>query len=634
MSRILNRILPKILLATSALSMTAGAAMADYTLNILHINDEHSRIEAINKFDSTCSAEEESKNECFGGIARVKTKIDERRAALSKDGGNVIVLDAGDEFQGSLFYTTYKGDDTAEFMNQMGFDAMALGNHEFDDTPVTLAKFLDKVKFPVISSNTEAAPNSPIAGKFKPYLIKEIGGQKIGIISALTADTAEISSPGPDVKFADEVETLKKLVETLKADGVNKIIAVNHYGYLRDKELAAKVDGIDVIVGGHSHTLLSNTDPEALGPYPTLVKNPSGRDVPIVQAKSYSKYLGELKVTFDDDGNVIKSEGAPILLDSSVTPDPAFVARIKELGKPIEELKARKVGESGGVIEAAREVCRVKECSMGDLVADAMLDRVKGQGVTIAIINGGGLRASIDAGDVTMGEVLTVLPFQNTLATFQLRGSDVVAALENGVSQIDQGAGRFPQVAGLKYAFDVSKPAGGRISDVQVLQGDSWKPIDTGATYGVVSNNYMRAGGDGYKIFSTNAVNAYDYGPGLELVLADYMAKNTPYKPYTDGRITALAPGASVEAKPAEPAAAEAPKAPEAAKPATETAAAAPAANHHPDTYTIKRGDNFWDIAEEVYGKGIEWKKLSEANPDMKVMKLPIGAEMKVPPAM
>ena len=161
--------------------MTAGAAMADYTLNILHINDEHSRIEAINKSDSTCTAEEETKNECFGGIARVKTKIDERRAALSGDGGNVIVLDAGDEFQGSLFYTTYKGDDTAEFMNQMGFDAMALGNHEFDDTPVTLGKFLDKVKFPVISSNIEVAPNSPIAGKFKPYLIKEIGGQKIGI---------------------------------------------------------------------------------------------------------------------------------------------------------------------------------------------------------------------------------------------------------------------------------------------------------------------------------------------------------------------------------------------------------------------------------------------------------------------
>ncbi|CAN7310961.1 5'-nucleotidase C-terminal domain-containing protein [Phyllobacterium sp. LjRoot231] len=626
MSRILARILPNLLIATSALGMTAGAAMADYTLNILHINDQHSRIEPINKYDSTCSAEEETKKECFGGIARVKAKIDERRAALSKDGGNVIVLDAGDEFQGSLFYTTYKGDDTAEFMNGIGFDVMAFGNHEFDDTPVTLAKFLDKIKVPVISSNTEAAPDSPIAGKYKPYIIKEIGGQKIGIISALTTDTAEISSPGPTVKFADEVETLKKQVDALKAEGVNKIIALNHDGYLKDKEIAAKVDGIDVIVGGHSHTLLSNTDPEALGPYPTLVKNPSGRDVPIVQAKSYSKYLGELKVTFDDEGNVTKSEGAPILLDSSVTPDPAFVARVKELAKPLEELKARKVGESAGVIEAAREVCRFKECSMGDLVADAMLDRVKGQGVTIAIINGGGLRASIDAGDVTMGEVLTVLPFQNTLATFQLRGSDVVAALENGVSQIDQGAGRFPQVAGLKYAFDVSKPVGSRISDVQVMQGESWRPIDVEATYGVVSNNYMRAGGDGYKIFSTNAVNAYDYGPGLELVLADYLAKHTPYKPYTDGRITAAVAGSAQTT-----AAPEAPKATEASKPASETTTAAPAPNHHPDTYTIKRGDNFWDIAEEVYGKGIEWKKLAEANPGMKVMKLPIGAEMKVP---
>ncbi|MRG56478.1 LysM peptidoglycan-binding domain-containing protein [Phyllobacterium sp. SYP-B3895] len=619
----MSGILARLLVATSVLGLSAGAAMADYTLNILHINDQHSRIEPINKYDSTCSAEETAKNECFGGIARVKAKIDERRAALSKDGGNVIVLDAGDEFQGSLFYTTYKGDDTAEFMNQMGFDAMALGNHEFDDKPESLAKFLEKVKFPVISSNTEAAPDSPIAGKFKPYLIKEIGGQKIGIISALTTDTAEISSPGPSVKFANEAETLRKVVDTLKGEGVNKIIALNHDGYLRDKELAAQVDGIDVIVGGHSHTLLSNTDPEAIGPYPTLVKSPSGRDVPIVQAKSYSKYLGELKVTFDDEGNVIKSEGAPILLDSTVTPDPAFVARIKELAQPIEELKSRKVGESTGVIEAAREVCRARECSMGDLVADAMLDRVKGQGVTIAIINGGGLRASIDAGDVTMGEVLTVLPFQNTLATFQLRGSDVVAALENGVSQIDQGAGRFPQVAGLKYTLDVSKPAGSRISDIAVMQGDSFRPLDPGATYGVVSNNYMRAGGDGYKIFSTNAVNAYDYGPGLELVLADYLGQHVPYKPYTDGRITMAAAAPVVDPMPAPPVTQ---KAPEPAKPAAQSAA-----NHHPDSYTIKRGDNFWEIAEEIYGKGIEWKKLAGANPEMKPMKLPIGAQMKVP---
>jgi len=616
----MSKILARILLGTSALVMTAGAAMADYTLNILHINDFHSRQESINKYDSTCSAEEESKNECFGGIARVKAKIDERRAALSKDGGNVIVLNAGDEFQGSLFYTTYKGDDTAEFMNGIGYDVMALGNHEFDDGVDTLAKFLGKVKFPVISANTIAADGSPIAGKYKPYVVKEIGGQKIGVVSAITTDTADISTPGPTVKFADEIETLKKQVEALKAEGVNKIIALNHDGYVKDKQIAASVAGISVIVGGHSHTLLSNTDPQALGPYPTLVKGPSGRDVPIVQAKSYSKYLGELKVTFDDDGNVIRSEGAPILLDSSVVPDPAYLARVKELAKPIEALKAKKVAESSGVIEAAREVCRVVECSMGNLVADAMLDRVKDQGMTIAIINGGGLRASIDAGDVTMGEVLTVLPFQNTLSTFQLKGADVVAALENGVSQIDQGAGRFAQVSGLKYAFDVSKPVGQRVSAVQVRDGSGWKPIDTAATYGVVSNNYMRAGGDGYKIFASNAQNAYDYGPGLEAVVSDYLAKNTPYKPYTDGRITVLAAAAAPAAvDPAPP-----------AKPAAQTAAPAPAAA--PSTYTIKRGDNFWNIAKQVYGKGSDWKKLAAANPRMIVEKLPIGSEMTIPP--
>lgn len=621
MSRIFNRIF----LATTALGMSAGAAMADYTLNILHINDQHSRIEAINKYDSTCSAEEESKNECFGGIARVKAKIDERRAALSSDGGNVIVLDAGDEFQGSLFYTTYKGDDTAEFMNAIGFDAMALGNHEFDGGPETLGRFLDKIRIPVISSNTEADAGSPIAGKYKPYLVKEIGGQKIGIISALTTDTAEISTPGPTVKFADEVETLTKLIATLKAEGVNKIVALNHAGYFEDKEIAAKVDGIDVIVGGHSHTLLSASDPDAGGPYPTLVKNPSGRDVPIVQAKAYSKYLGELKVTFDDEGNVTASSGAPILLDSSVIPDPAIVSRVKELAKPIEELKARRVADSGGVIDGSREVCRIGECSMGNLVADAMLDRVKAQGVTIAIINGGGLRASIDAGEVTMGEVLTVLPFQNTLATFQLRGSDVVAALENGASQIEKGAGRFSQVAGLKYTFDIAKPAGSRISNVEVMQGDSWKPIDTGATYGVVSNNYMRAGGDGYKVFATNGINAYDYGPGLEEVLADYLVRNTPYKPVMDGRIVAASPIAVPV--PDSSAAAPAAAAPEAAKPAAD----APSPNHNRETHTIKAGDNFWDIAESVYGDGFAWKKLAEANPDMRIMKLPVGAEMKVP---
>ena len=171
---------------------------------------------------------------------------------------------------------------------------------------------------------------------------------------------------------------------------------------------------------------------------------------------------------------------------------------------------------------------------MGSLIADAMLDRVADQGIEIAIQNGGGIRASIDAGPVTMGEVLTVLPFQNTLSTFQVTGATIVAALENGVGQIEDGAGRFPQVAGMSYAFDAAADAGARISDVMV--GGS--PIDPEKLYGVVSNNYVRNGGDGYGMFK-EALNAYDYGPDLADVTAEFLAAKGPFTPYTDGRITA-----------------------------------------------------------------------------------------------
>ncbi|RDJ09191.1 multifunctional 2',3'-cyclic-nucleotide 2'-phosphodiesterase/5'-nucleotidase/3'-nucleotidase, partial [Rhizobium phaseoli] len=566
------------LLTASMLALSAGAAFADYELNILHINDFHSRIESINKFDSTCSAEEEGKKECFGGAARLKTAIDQRRQALS--GKNVLLLNAGDNFQGSLFYTTYKGAAEAEFLNMMKFDAMTVGNHEFDDSEDGLATFLDKVQFPVVTANVKATAASKLGDRIKPSLVIDVGGQKIGIVGAVTNDTPELSSPGPNVTIDDDVQTITSAVQDLKGQGVNKIIALTHVGYPRDLAFIAKIPDVDVVVGGHSHSLLSNTDPKAEGPYPTMVDNPGGYKVPVVQAASYSKYLGDVVVNFDDNGVVKDAKGGPILIDSSFTPDPAVVARVTELAKPIEELRKKVIGSSEGPIEGDRKVCRVKECSMGNLVADAMLDRTKNQGVTIAVQNGGGLRASIDGGDVTQGEVITVLPFQNTLATFEATGADIVKALENGVSQIDQGAGRFPQVAGLKFSFDQSKPVGSRVSDVQVKDGDSFAPIDQAKTYKLATNNFMRAGGDGYSIFK-DGKNAYDFGPDLADVTAEYLAAHSPYKPYTDGRVTEI--GATVAQAPAAAPAptsqpAPAPAAPATPAPTAEPAPAAPSA--------------------------------------------------------
>jgi len=528
----------KFFLSTVAtLALMGTTAAADFTLNVLHINDVHSRIGPVSKYDSSCGAEDDAEGKCFGGMARVATKITELRDAIKAEGGNVIVLDAGDQFQGSMMYTTYKGAAAAEFMNVIGFDAMAVGNHEFDDGPATLRKFTDAVTFPVVSGNLDLSASAELNGHVEDTVVLDVNGTKVGIVSALATDTVDTSSPGDSVVFQDEIEALTADVASLQAQGVDIIIALNHVGFVKDLDIAQSVPGLDAVVGGHSHTLLANGNDRAAGAYPVMAMGPDGAKVPVAQAYAYSKYVGHLELTFADDGTLKSAGGEAIVLDASVKADPVIAARIAELSGPIEELKNKVVASSAGLIEGDRGVCRVMECQMGNLVADAMLDRVADQGATIAIANAGGLRASIDAGEVTMGEVLTVLPFQNTLATFQISGQGVIDALENGVSQVEEVKGRFPQVAGLKFVWDASvAPNEGRIQSVMVKSGDGFVPIDPATTYTVVTNNYVRNGGDGYKMFK-DGMNAYDFGPGLEVVLADYMAAQGAYTPYTDGRI-------------------------------------------------------------------------------------------------
>jgi 5'-nucleotidase / UDP-sugar diphosphatase len=523
------------LLASAALAFPGPASA--FTLHLLHINDFHSRIESINAFDSTCSAEDEAAGECFGGAARLFTAINRLRDELKANGENVLVLNAGDAFQGSLFFTTYSGQTEAEMMNRIGLDAMVYGNHEFDLGPEPLAAFIETAEFPVLSGSVDVSADNLLAPLTEDHLVLDVGGKKVAIVAATTPDTPEIASPGPAVKFRDPVEYLTATVDRLAAEGVDKIVLLSHLGVTDDIAVAEAVPGIDVIVGGHDHYLFSNTDADAPYKYPLMVTGPGGQAVPIVQAGSYSKYLGHLEVTFDDAGKVTAATGDTLLLDASVTPDQGVLDRIKELSGPIEELKASVVAEVGADIDGGRGRCRAMECQMGNLVAEAMLDRVKGQGVTIALQNGGGLRASIGAGTVTKGDVLAVLPFQNTLSTFNITGAGIVAALENGVSQVEEGAGRFPQVAGLRFTWDSAAPPGSRVRTVEVQDGDAWAPVDPAKVYAAVTNNFLRGGGDGYAVLRDQATNAYDYGPGLDDVLSDYLADNPDYTPFTDGRI-------------------------------------------------------------------------------------------------
>ncbi len=516
------------LASVAALALGAGAAQADFTLTILHTNDFHDRYEPISKYDGPCAPEDNQKGECFGGSARLVTALAGARAKAPVS----ILVDGGDQFQGTLFYTYYKGKMTAEFMGRLGYDAMTVGNHEFDDGPEVLAGFIDAVEFPVLMSNADVSMEPALKDKILKSTVVEKGGEKIGLIGLTPLDTPEIASPGKNVIFTDPVGAVQSEVDKLTAEGVTKIIVLSHSGYLVDQKVAAETTGVDVIVGGHDNTYLSNVSPDAKGPYPTMVGKTA-----IVQAYAYGKFLGALDVVFDDKGEIISATGEPLIMDGAVAEDAPTVDRITELAKPLEEIRNKVVAEASDAIEGNRDVCRQVECSMGNLVADAMLDRVKDQGVTIALANSGGLRASVDAGPVTMGEVLTVLPFQNTLSTFEVTGKVLMEALENGTSQYEETAGRFLQVAGMKYSFDVTKPVGSRITGAEVQAADgSWGPLDPAATYLVVSNNYVRTGGDGFKMF-TDAAKAYDFGPDLADVVAEYLAKNGPYKPYTDGRI-------------------------------------------------------------------------------------------------
>jgi 5'-nucleotidase / UDP-sugar diphosphatase len=521
----------RILSTVAALGLTAGMANADGTfdLTILHTNDNHARFEPISKYDSGCREGDNAEGKCFGGSARLVTAVKEARARHE----NVLLVDGGDQFQGSLFYTYYKGQVAAEMMNKMGYDAMGVGNHEFDDGPEVLRGFMDAVNFPMLMSNADIAGEELLAGKLAKSTVIEKAGEKIGLIGLTPQDTDELASPGPNVSFSDPVAAVQGEVDRLTAMGINKIIVLSHSGYVVDQRVAAQTSGVDVIVGGHSHTYLSNTNERAVGPYPTMVG-----DTAIVQAYAFGKFLGELNVSFDHEGNMVSAAGEPLVMDGNVVEDSETVARVAELAKPLEEIRTSVVASTSAAIEGNREVCRVEECEMGNLVADAMLARVADQGVTIAIANSGGLRAGIDAGDITMGEVLTVLPFQNTLSTFKISGQGVLDALENGVSQVEEVKGRFPQVAGLKFTWDASvAPNEGRIQSVMVNEGGGFVPLDPAKTYLAVTNNYVRNGGDGYKMFSGDDKDAYDFGPDLADVTAEYLAANAPYQPYTDGRI-------------------------------------------------------------------------------------------------
>ena len=516
----------------AALLLLAGVVSSQddsFSLTIMHTNDVHGHHEPQRNGD--------------GGAARLATVVQQIRAEVD----NHLLLDAGDRFTGTLFHVQYRGQDSVQIMNAIGYDAIVLGNHEFNEGSEKLAEFVQGLDLPTVSANIDFSKDPYLAGLVAPSVVLDVGGESIGIIGLTTPDTVVLNLPSKDLIFHDNLaEITQAQVDSLSAQGVNKIILLSHLGYEPDLEVVQAVSGVDVVVGGHTNTFLSNVYSGALGEYPTVLESTSGEPILVVQANTKTIHLGRLDLEFDGAGLLTDWDGDAILLSRYISPDPAISDMIAGLAEPIAELRAQPVGETAVDLTGTNpRLCRIQECLLGNVITDAILDETR---VDIALQNGGGIRADIAAGQVSLGDVLTVLPFGNLISTFQLSGADVVAALENGVSQVavdennnpvvEGAAGRFPQVAGLRYVFDATQAAGSRIVSVDVMADGEYSPIDPDALYTVAANDYMRAGGDGYAILETNAINAYDQGRPLDQVVADYIAANSPIEVELEGRVT------------------------------------------------------------------------------------------------
>ncbi|MEI6986448.1 MAG: 5'-nucleotidase C-terminal domain-containing protein [Rhodospirillaceae bacterium] len=538
------------LIAIFTTTNQAGAGHAgELTLTILHTNDFHARLAPVTFDGSRCRPSDSKAHLCYGGIARLATEIERVRASRP----HTLLVDAGDRFQGSLYYNTYKSAALKPFFSLLGYQAMTLGNHEFDEGPEELARFLSDLAVPVISANVDVSAEPLLAKRIGATLILNVGGERVGLIGLTTPTTTTSAKPGPNVHFTDPVEAARAGVSSLRNQGVNKIIAISHLGIAEDRKLAATVDGVAVIIGGHSHTLLRSNDKHAVGSAPMVVKSPSGKTVLIVQAYTAGIYLGVLRVEFDKDGTATSLEGEPILLDDSIPENTTARAFVEALSIPLQAELNKKVGELATALPGGA-ACRFSECGLGNLITDSMVEQTKSQGTQIAVINGGGIRTGLPAGQVTRGEVLEVLPFANTISTFDLLGSDLRAALEYGLSRADNpgndGTGRFLQVSGLRYSWDVTAPPGQRIVSVKVSRPDgSESELIPTATYHTATIDFLRTGGDGYTVFHERAINAYDGGALISDALinylgVNYLGANSPAPPDAKGRIMRSTPKA------------------------------------------------------------------------------------------
>lgn len=514
-------------LAVASAAWSFAAPADPFTVTILHTNDLHAQVEPLTARGLT-----------LGGYARQASLIRKYRAVDP----NPVLLSAGDTFQGTLYFNVYEGLADLAFMNLIGYQAMAVGNHEFDRGPVALARFASLAAFPLLAANLDVSDEPRLVSLLRPWTIIDVGGERIGVIGAVPEDLASISNPGPTVRVGDARAAVQGAIDALAASGVNKVILLSHLGFEKDTVLAGQLRGVDVIVGGHSHTLLGRVPglPQPRGEYPTVATDATGSTVLIVHAWDRGRVLGRLQVTFDETGRVQRwAEAGPVPVDATAPEDPVVRSLVAALEQPLAQVRDQMVGETLEGIATTRITHRFAENPMGNVIADATLEATARAGSVAAFVNAGGVRAGLDAGPVTYGHALSVQPFSNTLVQVEVTGAELMAALE-------QPMGHFPAEAdgllhpsrGTSYQVDTSLPPGQRVRQLHI----GGKPVDLDATYRVTVPSFIAGGGNGHTVIAGAKGFRYDTGIIDVDALVAYLAAHSPLAGQLEGRIVVVPP--------------------------------------------------------------------------------------------
>ncbi|MBN9023799.1 MAG: bifunctional metallophosphatase/5'-nucleotidase, partial [Rhizobiales bacterium] len=455
-----------------------------------------------------------------GGFARLAAVVKAERAK----GNPTFFIHSGDTISPSLLSGIDHGAHVIDILNAMGVDAMVPGNHEFDFGPEVFRERLAEAKFPIVSSNITEADGSAPANTVDTRIVEVEGGIKVGFYGLTTVETPVISVPG-DIRFAPEVEVGRDKAAALREAGADFVVAVVHTPVDVDMGLV-RAEAADLILSGHDEHLLAYFDGKV-----ALTESESQGNFAVVTAITLTKEEADGKVSLD------WWPAFDIVDTATVVPDPEIAALVKGYNDKLDaELKVA-IGVTETPLDSRRATVRGEEAAIGNLIADAMRAAV---GADAAITNGGGIRADREypAGtELTRGDIFAELPFGNKTVKLQLTGEQILQALESGFSQVEVGAGRFPQVSGLAITYNPGRLPGQRVVDVMV--GDA--PLDEGKTYTLATSDYLAAGGDGYAVFksATQLIDPIDATLMASQVI-DYIARAGTIAPRPEGRITVI----------------------------------------------------------------------------------------------